>query len=584
MGEGEEGYRTRGRSLSPLGGSRRPPIAPEPASNVDGSGGRGGFDAGAGMTKSDEGEQSPAAEAAAAAAAVVTAATAAEDEFLTWEDVLAGSPNPELNEHDGLEEVRMPDDDLVEMGGIELGAVSGGGAPGSDVDAATAAAAAGSGTAAIGAGAERLSGHERARCVSDSAMGRVGRSSGGGGGGGGGIGELDLSWRPTAIGGGLDRSAFPRERVDDGGSGDRTARKRGRGKGRGRGRGRGRGASHHLELAAQQKELAERGARSVSDCTSSGAPGVPVDSSAAWDVFARGLFTPFPGEALAARSLSDSLPAAAGAAHLPASWYGGVLPQSGGGAAESVGTDGVGGEMGPASLDGVDVSDLLLTPEELFCPPPAGSGMGGADDSNLTMQALGAFNPTLLGSFPQGGYGRSGGGGAFAAPVDRMGGAAAATAAAAAATAGIGGLCSGAWTSVNSSRDLAAMGQQRVATAASAAAAPPTGAAAGLTGEAGAPALHGNAGPNPPSAGAAANPAEGMGPLGAPPSVPYAMDLSLERSDLAGCQLGGAWPMQRDELLWRAVAAPTAGEGSSGGVGAAAGEPSRVDSAVHNLL
>ncbi len=364
---------------------------------------------------------------------------AAAGAFLAWEDVLAGSPDPPLDGGGlGVGETNLnPQDGLAQMG-VLAGGGGGGGGAGLSPPAVAAAAAAASGPSVHLATAS-LGEVDRMRSHSDSAVAKGG--------------TLDSAWRLAIGGSAFDLSSLPEEPVE-GGFGGRLWQGMGLGEGGGAGGGGGgaggAGPRGHNSLAeaagpgpgaapgvARRHSTAvpadrERGreSRSVSDGAASwgasgwgAAPfpqcGLPADS-AAWDLalprgFATASTFPFPTGSGAPEG------AAAGAVGTGGhSGNRGLLPGAGNpnelaqampkGSPEATGEGGL-----PTSLSDVDISGLLLTPEELFCTPAGAVGMGassaadpGNDMSSSNLQTLGMFNPMLLRNF-QGSGGTFGG-------------------------------------------------------------------------------------------------------------------------------------------------------------------------------
>ncbi|CAM9517147.1 unnamed protein product [Ectocarpus fasciculatus] len=430
-----------------------------------------------------------------------------DEAFLDWADVLAGSPGPPALSDSALPEINVQ-----------------------GLDASVGGSGATAETAAGGLLSEPEP--ERPRSVSNSVVS---------------IGS-DGSWRPAPERTGLDLGALREGTPVDGGRprpGDGPGARWG-------------GSDHHRSL--EQDTSADRGPRSVSDSAVCGAApsaqrAFPVEGTS-WDL----LFSRCaerrspPGKDTGGLSNADTR-------RVPAQ---GVLTAAGGspGMCGLSRADGGGGVVGastqqqqqqqplPVDVD-VDFSDLLLTPEELFRPPPApsaaaaatagggGGGGGGASSSGsgsgnlLTMQTLGMFNPTLMSDVPWANYGVSGGCEVFRDPA-----AGAAPAAAAAATGGAGGrggggiggmFHGGSWASATPSAGLAGLGQQPGGGDETAAVAPP---------------------PHHKNPGSVSGPKRGLSAAAAS-VAPTAMELSTEGSDLAGCQLGGAWPVQGDMLFSR---------------------------------
>ncbi|CAM9766748.1 unnamed protein product [Ectocarpus sp. 4 AP-2014] len=425
-----------------------------------------------------------------------------DEAFLDWADVLAGSPGPPALNESGLPDVNVQGLD-TSVGGSS---------------AATAETAAGG----------LLSEHERPRSVSHSMVS---------------IGS-DGSWRPATERTGLDLGALREEAPVNGG------RPR---PGDGPGGRWGGSESHHHRHRLDQDTSADRGARSVSDSALCGAApsaqrALPGEGTA-WDL----LFTRCAERRTPPVIGTGGLSSTADTRRAPSQ---GVLTAAAGGSPEmcelsgAEGGEGVGAvtqQQGqpPLPLD-VDFSDLLLTPEELFRPPPApaataaaGNGGGGASGASgasgssgsgsgkfLTMQTLGMFNPTLLSDLPWAYYGVSGGNcDEFRDPAA---GAAPAAAAATGGGGGIGGMLhGGSWASATPSAGLAGLGQQS---------------RGGDDTASGAPPHHENPG-------GVSGPKQGSS--AAVSAASTAMDLSVDGNDLTGCQVGGAWPVQGDMLFSR---------------------------------
>lgn len=420
-----------------------------------------------------------------------------DEAFLDWADVLASSPVPPALNDSALAEVNVQGFDASVVGGS-----------GATVE-----------TAAGGL----LSEPERPRSVSHSAV-SIGSNG---------------SWRPSTERTGLDLGAVSEETPVDGGRPGPVDVA-----------GRWGGNDHHHRV--EQDTLADTGSRSVSDSVVCGAAPsakspLPAEG-AAWDL----LFARCAERSAPPGHGTGGLPSSADTRRAPAQ---GVVTGSGSspgmcGLSRGDGAGGVGGSTQqpppPLPLD-MEFSDLLFTPEELFHPPPAptaaaaaaaaaaatgGGGGGGPSSSgsgsgNLsTMQTLGLFNPTLLSDLPWANYGVSGG------HCDVFRDPAAGSAPAASAVTGGGGgingmLHGGSWASATPSAGLAGLGQQSGGDDKTASVAPPHHKAPG-----------GVSGPK-------------QGLSAAASVAPTAMNLSADGNDLAGSQLGGAWPVEGDMLFSR---------------------------------
>lgn len=370
--EEDEGLRRRGINLSPLVDSRCCPSHEE---------GGEGIGMGMGMER----------------CGMHLVEDAAAGAFLSWEDILASSPEPALDDGGGsLGEVvaNAQEESLAGMEGLGGGMV-----------APTAAAAA----SAAGRFPNELGDIFRKRSHSDP----VSHDSGG----------LDSSWELAMGGGTLDLGRLAAEPADDcrirqgGGAEAEPEAEAGAGGGsvgRGGQRGMGEiGQRIHRARATQNNDLAlaDRGIRSVSDSAAWGVPapqwGLPANS-AGWELllprgFAAATAAPFSAGNGAAGAAAAARAAATGGEGLLSgvdtqAQQGQTLPSSlcNNLPAEDGGL--------PVSLSDVDLSGLLLTPEEMFCP-------GAGDLTNSNLQALSMFNPTLLRNFPCGNYGGSSGNG-----------------------------------------------------------------------------------------------------------------------------------------------------------------------------